>query len=269
MALRNNYKLLIELGSGSFGSVWKIVDNKTGFDYAMKIEDKNQKSRLKVENDVYNDLKQNGITKGIPNIYKYFESNKKCFLIMDLLGKSLDNLLNETEKGFTINQVKMFGISIINLLEKIHNAGYIHRDIKPNNFLVGYTDNDLYIMDFGLSKKYIVNDKHIKMKTERSLTGTARYASINVHDGIEPSRRDDLESVGYMLLYFISKKLPWQGLKKEKNKSQIILIGEYKKKISLDELCFPFPNCFKEYLTYCRKLKFDETPNYQYLKSLF
>jgi serine/threonine protein kinase len=125
-------------------------------------------------------------------------------------------------------------------------------------------------MDFGLSKRYLSsNGEHIDLREDRTLMGTARYASINVHMGFEPSRRDDLESVGYMLVYFIKKKLPWQGLKKKKDVDQLKLIGEYKMKISLDELCDKLPQCFKEYLKYCRNLKFSETPDYKYLKRLF
>jgi serine/threonine protein kinase len=270
--LEDNYKFLIELGSGSFGSVWRVIERKTNKEYAVKIEDKNSKSRLKNEYKIYKKLRDYGVSFGIPRVKCYFESSKKCYLLMQLLGKSLDQVLNDLPAPFDLATVLKLGIQITKLLEIIHSAGFIHRDIKPNNFLIGTGEdaNCVFIMDFGLSKKYIIDDEHIKMRIERSLVGTARYASINVHQGFEPSRRDDLESVGYMLVYFLLKRLPWQGLnKKKKNCDHIKLIGECKMKTSLNDLCENLPHCFKEYIKYCRSLKFDEKPDYAYLKNLF
>jgi serine/threonine protein kinase len=269
--IEDNYKFLIELGSGSFGSVWRVIDRKTKKEYAVKIEDKNSKSRLKNEYKIYKNLREFGISFGVPKVKCYFESQKKCYLIMQLLGQSLDQVLNDLDKSFDLSTVLKLGIQITKLLEIIHSAGYLHRDIKPNNFLVGLgKDKDcVFVMDFGLSKKYINDGAHIKMRNERSLVGTARYASINVHNGLEPSRRDDLESVGYMLIYLLVKKLPWQGLKKKKNCDHIKLIGECKMKTSINDLCKGIPSCFKEYIKYCRNMDFDEKPDYNYLKNLF
>jgi serine/threonine protein kinase len=269
--IEDNYKFLIELGSGSFGSVWRVIDKKTKKEYAVKIEDKNNKSRLKNEYKIYKKLREFGINFGIPKVKCYFESQKKCYLIMQLLGKSLDQVLNEINMPFDLATVLKLGIQIIKLLEIIHSTGFLHRDIKPNNFLIGTgEDKDcVFIMDFGLSKKYMSGGEHIKINYDKSLVGTARYASINVHNGIEPSRRDDLESVGYMLIYLLVKKLPWQGLKKKKNSDHIKLIGECKLKTSINELCKGLPECFKEYIKYCRELKYEEKPDYNYLKNLF
>lgn len=270
--LKSKYKLLIRLGQGSFGSVYRAAHRKTRREYAVKIEEKNSRSRLKNEYSIYKNLIHNKIDHGIPEIKEYLETDKSICLVMQLLGKSLDLISNESEKPFDLGTVLKLGIDITDLLEKIHNAGYIHRDIKPNNFLIGITEDDfdeIFIMDFGLSKKYITDDgSHIKMKEDRSLVGTARYASINVHMGLEPSRRDDLESVGYMLVYFLKKVLPWQGLKTEKNADKVKIIGECKMNTSLHELCKGLPPCFMAYITYCRNLKFDEKPDYRFLKKL-
>jgi serine/threonine protein kinase len=268
--LKQKYKLLIRLGKGSFGSVYHIMHKETGNEQAVKIEEKSSRSQLKNEYKIYKNLIRNGVS-GIPNIVDYFESKKLCFMIMQLLGDSLDHKFNNYGK-FDLSTVLKLGIKIIGLLENIHDAGYLHRDIKPNNFLVGtgHDYNKIYVMDFGLSKKYITNDgEHIKFRDGRSLVGTARYASINVHMGFEPSRRDDLESVGYMLIYFLKKKLPWQGLKKKKNIDQVKLIGDVKMKTSLNYLCYDLPQCFGKYLVYCKNLKFEEKPNYKYLMNLF
>lgn len=271
----DTYRFLIEIGSGSFGSVWKIRDKRNNKEYAIKIENKSNKSRLKNEYNIYKDLLKDNITFGIPRIKRYFESENRCYMVMQLLGKSLDQLLesniNTNNKPFDITSTLKLGIQVVTLLEKIHNSGYLHRDIKPNNFLVGLgRDKDsVFIMDFGLSKKYIEDDNHINMKIGKSIVGTARYISINVHNGYEPSRRDDLESVGYVLVYLLLNKLPWQGLKKKKDVDHIKTIGECKKNTELEVLCEGLPQCFLEYIKYCRDLEFNEKPDYEYLKKLF
>jgi serine/threonine protein kinase len=270
--VEDKYKLINKIGSGSFGEVYIAMDKNTNKSYAAKIEEKKSNSRLKEEYDIYKKLKKRGIKTGIPKVITYIETNKQHILIMQLLGKSLDNVLEEKGGTFDLGTVLKLGLNITELLEKIHDAGFIHRDIKPNNFLLGLTDIDpnVYIMDFGLSKQYIsVDKKHIDMKVERTLVGTARYASINVHMGIEPARRDDLESVGYMLIYFLKGRLPWQGLKKKKGTDQIKLIGDTKMCVSLSKLCNELPICFFEYIKYCKKLNFEENPDYEYLKDLF
>lgn len=270
--LADKYKFISKIASGSYGEVY-LTNGANNKDYAAKIEEKKATSRLRQEYEIYKTIKKAGVTNGIPRIMTFIETPQYNVMVMELLGKSLDNLLSDHGGIFDMGTVLKLGIEIVTLLQNVHKAGIIHRDIKPNNFLVGSGDkkDTLYIMDFGLSKQFrIADNQHIGIRIERSLVGTARYVSTNVHMGIEPSRRDDLESTGYMLVYFLKGRLPWQGLKKKKETDdQIKLIGDTKMMTNIKKLCEYLPKCFVEYLQYCRKLNFDEEPDYEYLKSLF
>ena len=194
----------------------------------------------------------------VPTFHKYFETPDYNLLIMQLLGKSLDVVFEDCHSAIDVGTVMKIGITIISHLENIHRTGIIHRDIKPNNFMFGLDDktSHLYVMDFGLSKKWHVSGDHIEYKGDRSMIGTARYASLNIHQGIEPSRRDDMESVGYMLVYLIKGSLPWQGLKKKTKDNPMDKIGEKKLLVNLKTLCEGLPNCFYEYINYTRNLQF-------------
>ena len=193
---------------------------------------------------------------------------------MELLGKSFDILFEEQNKKFTLKTVSMLAIQMLERIEFIHNKNIIHRDIKPDNFSMGIDNKNyiLYILDFGLSKKYKSKktNEHIKYKENiKKLTGTARYASINALGGCEQSRRDDLESIGYVLIYFLKGNLPWQGLKIEKGEDRFHKIYLKKKEINSEILCFGLPNEIKIFIDYTRNLKFEENPNYSFLKGLF
>ena len=192
---------------------------------------------------------------------------------MELLGKSLDVIFEEQNKKFTLKTISMLAIQMIERIEFIHNKNIIHRDIKPDNFSMGIDNKNyiLYILDFGLSKKYksTKTKEHIKYKENRKLTGTARYASINALGGCEQSRRDDLESIGYVLIYFLKSNLPWQGLKIEKGEDRFKKIYLKKKEINSEILCFGLPNEIKMFIDYTRNLKFEENPDYSFLKGLF
>ena len=134
---------------------------------------------------------------------------------------------------------------MIERIKVVHNNYHIHRDIKPDNFVMGINDyqKKVFLIDFGLSKKYKSQSKgtHIPFRTDKNITGTARYCSINTHNGFEQSRRDDLESIGYVLIYFLKGILPWQGLKIEKNDDHYLAISEKKKSTTIEELCEGYP----------------------------
>jgi serine/threonine protein kinase len=270
--IMDKYQIIEKIGSGSFGEVYYAkCPNKNKY-VAAKIEDKTNKS-LKIKNEykIYMELRNNGFVKGIPWIYELVHTPNYNMMFMQLLGSNLEELFNKSGRKFKVSTVLNIAIQVINLLEKLHSLNYIHRDIKPNNFMIGKDRHKdrIYIVDFGLSSKYVERGKHVEFRNNRLLIGTSRYVSINVHMGIEQSRRDDLEAVVYMLIYFLKGVLPWQNCKKQQNKKNTEIIGEIKMATCIDKLCEDLPDCFKKYLCYCRDLSFNETPNYKYLRNLF
>ena len=191
---------------------------------------------------------------------------------MELLGKSLEDVFQQQQKKFSIKTVCMVGIQMLDRLEFIHNKNIIHRDIKPDNFVLGLDNKShiIYILDFGLSKKFRSSrtHQHIKFNVNKKLTGTARYASINALKGCEQSRRDDLEAIGYVLMFFLRGSLPWQGLHVHKGEDRYKKILVKKRSTSAEELCLGFPNEFVEYINYTRNLEFEADPDYKFLRGL-
>jgi serine/threonine protein kinase len=194
-------------------------------------------------------------------------------LVMDLLGPSLEDCFVQCNRRFSMKTILMLGQQMIRLVEYMHTRNFIHRDIKPDNFVMGRGRRapQVHILDFGLAKKYrdSKTHTHLPYRTLKSLTGTPRYASINSHLGIEQSRRDDLESLGYVLLYFCRGNLPWQGLPAKNKKQKYQKITEKKVSTPLDVLCEGFPNEFCQYLKYTKSLRFVDKPDYEYLLRLF
>lgn len=184
----------------------------------------------------------------------------------------MEDLFNKCGRRFSLKTVLQLADQVLERVETMHNRHLIHRDIKPANFVIGYHNTSLvHCIDFGLSKRYRHPRtlQHIPYRDGRSLTGTPRYASINNHLGIEQSRRDDLESIGYVLIYFLRGVLPWQGLKAKTASKKYKMIMEKKQSVSISDLCQGCPIQFAEYLSYCRNLTFDSKPDMQYLKGLF
>lgn len=265
------YRVIRKIGSGSFGDIYLGMSIQCGEEVAIKIESINARHpQLLYEYKLYRVL-SGGV--GIPRIRYYGHEKSFNTLVMDLLGPSLEDLFNFCTRHFTIKTVLMLVDQMIGRLEFIHLKCFIHRDIKPDNFLMGIGRhcNKLFLIDFGLAKKYRDprSRVHIPYREDKNLTGTARYASINAHLGIEQSRRDDMESLGYVMMYFNRGVLPWQGMKATNKKQKYEKISEKKMSTPIEVLCKGFPAEFSMYLNYCRSLRFEEQPDYMYLRQLF
>lgn len=259
------YKLGRKIGSGSFGEIFLATHVDTREIVAVKMENsKTEYPQLLYEAKLYNIL-QGG--SGIAAMKWWGLDGEDNVLVIDLLGSSLEDLFDYCGKKFSLKSVLMLADQMISRVEYMHSKGYLHRDIKPDNFLMGlgHKANQVYIIDFGLAKRYrdATTNRHIPYRENKFFLGTARYASCNTHLGIEQSRRDDLECLGYVLLYFLRGSLPWQGSKASTEKCE--------KKLStpIEVLCKSYPAEFVSYFRYCHSLTFDQRPDYGFLKRLF
>ena len=253
--ISNKYNLIEKISEGSFGSVFKAENIRTKENVAIKFEIKmdNIKS-LKNEAKIYQYL---GKINGFPQIKMFGTMDKLNYLVIDLLGKSLSNTILEFNK-LTLKTTLMIGVQMINRIKVLHENQLLHRDIKPSNFLFGLEKdiNKLYLVDFGFSKRYIYNGTHIQEKKLTKIVGSLNFVSLNIHNYIEPSRRDDLESCIYIVLTMLLGKLVWF------DKSNLNDIYKLKEQIILLE---EVPSFIKILLNYVRKMKFDETPDYNYI----
>jgi serine/threonine protein kinase len=265
------YRLGRKIGSGSFGDIYLGTNMTTGEEVAIKLESvKTKHPQLLYESKIYRIL-HGGL--GIPNVRWYGIEGDYNVMVLDLLGPSLEDLFNYCGRRFQLKTVLMLADQLLSRLEYVHTKSFIHRDVKPDNFLIGLGKRQsvIHIIDFGLAKKYRDprSHQHIPYRENKNLTGTARYASINTHIGIEQSRRDDLESLGYVLMYFIRGSLPWQGLKANTKKQKYERIMDRKMSTSTEQLCKGYATEFRSYFEYCRSLRFEDRPDYAYLKRLF
>ena len=275
------FRLVKKIGSGSFGDIYRGINITTKKEVAIKLESSTVGNpQLLDENKVYEVL-QGGL--GVPRIHWFgrdlLAQHEYNILVMDLLGPSLEDLFQFCSRRFTMKTILMLADQMIQRIEFMHSKCFIHRDLKPDNFLMGVDEkcNVLYLIDLGLAKKFKAiesggsnrSGQHIAYMEGKSLVGTARYVSLNAHLGREQSRRDDMASLGYLLIYFDRGSLPWQGVKAETKKQKYEKIKEKKMSMSEEELCRGLPVEFILYLNYCRSLGFYERPDYKYLRQLF
>lgn len=272
--INSTYKLGTKLGSGSFGKIYSATNIKTKQEVAVKIEDVKSKSpQLLYEYRLYQNILGDNpdLVEGIPRTHYFCSQKNHNILVMDLLGPSLEDLFSASGRKFSLKTVLMLIDQMITRIEFLHSRGYIHRDIKPDNFLIGTAKkkSTVYLIDFGLSKRYVRDGKHIEFIENKKLTGTARYASVNTHIGYEQSRRDDMEALCYVWIYFLKGSLPWQGLRANSRQGKYEKIKEVKMSTEIEKLCAGLPPEFPNYLYYVKNLKFTEKPDYELLKKMF
>jgi len=264
------YRLGKKIGTGAFGEIFEGTDIFDNSSVAIKLEHNSVKyPQLLFEAKLLKSIPSTGI----PVMHWFGIAGEYNAMVMDLLGQNLEDLYNYCAKNFTLKTIIMIIVQMIERLKHVHDNHYIHRDIKPENFLIGKdnTEKTIYLIDFGLAKRYRdeYTQIHIPLKENRNLTGTARYASCNAHNGLEQSRRDDMESIAYVILYFFRKKLPWQGLKcKDKNEKHA-KIKELKMSITPEKLFEGIPKEFADYLTMVKKLGFEDEPAYKTYIQMF
>ena len=263
----NKYHCIEKLGEGSFGYIYKAEFN--GNFYALKIEKINKDQKfLENEAAIMDYLKG----PNIPYVHYYGSDLNYNIMVMQLLGKNLENIF-EIKRIFSLKTVCMIGYQIVSILENIHNRHIIHRDVKPDNFVMGLNELSqyIYLLDFGLAKKYRSSKtlEQLPFVNRGKIIGTARYASINALQGKELSRRDDLESAGYVLLYFIKGKLPWQGIPTKTRDEKYKKILEKKQQMTTKQLCENLPEEFSKFIEYVRDLDYLDQPDYEMLRGLF
>lgn len=274
----NKYRLIKKIGSGKFGQVYQGMHIKKNELVAIKMEKREQeKNTIKYETTILNYLYRKGC-RDTPFVLWYGIYNDYTCLVMTYFEKSFMDCVPKL-KGQP-QQINKIMVRIIEILENIHGLYVIHRDLKPENFMI--LENEIYLLDFGLATIYI-NEKneHNDFCDDRLfITGTPKYISINIHNGIEPSRRDDMISIGYIYLYLCHSTLPWsdcftKNTTNEMN-SPIHILNErnkYRKKLkewdNLEKNTIATNECIHKYLHYCYNLKYTEMPNYSKLKEYF
>ncbi|EAY12635.1 CK1 family protein kinase [Trichomonas vaginalis G3] len=265
----NRYLARKHLGGGSFGDVYEAEDIETQTIVALKFETGNATNpQLPNEYKCYQALQG---SPNIPRVYGLFDYKKSQFLVMERMGQSLESVFKRNGKKFSLKTVIMIGDQLFRCIEYIHRSGILHRDIKPHNFLIGLgkNKNQIYAIDFGVSTRYIdpKTKEHAIYSPNNGLIGTVHYVSVNTHLGETQSRRDDLESIAYVLIRFLRGSLPWQNMKIKDPNERSEKISQMKMQTTAEQLCWGIPIEFKQIYEYIRRLRYDETPRYSFIRA--
>ena len=274
ITIGNKYKLGRRIGEGSFGQVYIATNSETNEEVAVKLEHISQTKKKKLDFE-YKCLKHLQNNSMMPKVMYYGQEGEYHVLVMELLGPSLEDLFTFCQKKFSLKTGCLLADQMISCIEHIHENDIVHRDIKPTNVVMGLgvRYNVVNIIDFGLAKRLTNSktSKHISFRDDhKHLVGTPLFASINAHHGIEISRRDDLESILYCLIYLIKGELPWSkkcnsATTEESRLEEVKII---KLSTPVEQLCYTLPPEFRTFLNYCRSLQFKDRPNYAYLRQL-
>jgi serine/threonine protein kinase len=257
--LGNKYRLLSKLSQGSFGQVYKGENMRSGDLVAIKVEPKSDDHKsLKSEAKIYQYLAK---LDGFPQLKWYGSTEKVSYLVTDLLDYSISDLVKKQGR-LEMEIVLLLGKQMIQRLYILHNYFLLHRDIKPQNFMLHKQTNKLFLIDFGFCKRYNYDGVHIEEGKITKMIGTPNFVSINVHKGIEPSRRDDIESCIYIMIYMLFGKLFWDKEIDSKNMC-------FKKEQLTNSEKPLIPDFLKQLLIYVRALDFDECPDYNEIIKVF
>lgn len=261
--INRRFKLGKKLGCGAFGEIYAGNDLSTGARVAVKLEKRDANfPQLAYEARIYYALRG---TTGIPKMLYSGVEGEYTVMVIEELGMDMECIRAQTMSGrLSLDTVRSVGEQALRIIEKFHRHGFVHRDIKPDNFLTGLDGRGVFLIDFGLSKYMLDSSgRHIPPSSNKSLTGTPRYASIANHMGREQGRRDDLESLGFVLLYLLRGSLPWQDMEDYGN-----IMRCKQNSLRTGKLLKDAPSCLRAYFKNISKLGFADEPDYRGLRTL-
>lgn len=256
-------------GSGAFGEVWHVRDEVTKEEYAAKLSQDHEGLAREAAF-----LERMSGVPGFPAMHFHGMQGEFSLVVMDLLQENLSELQSCCGGKLPLKSVLMIAAQLLDRIEELHSMGLVHRDLKPQNLMMGLgtESSKVHIIDLGLANEYYNFETgcHIPMQKGLGFVGSMEFASVRGHMGVEQSRRDDLESIGYVLISLLIGNLPWSRGSHDCSAEQWYkTCARTKATMPLSQMCKGCPPQFQSYLQYCRRLAFDEDPDYDYLRDLF